>query len=521
MVITNNAMKRTLRPTFCLPLLAALLLFAGCEKDGLRRLPVRLQPFSSGTKVYLDNTLTPTWNDQDQVNINGTAETIDVPNSSVNVTTSDATLYACYPAAVVNSYHAASFDITLPTVQTYTVDASGHQCLAAPMAATGTDRLDFYNLCALVQVQVPAGMKVKYIDLATTDAAPLSGQGQVTFTGVTPAFAFTVGHTYPYTRLDCGNGVVRADNKFYITVPAVSGKRFTITLCVIDNGHTYRRSVTQRSAASLAVSQYGPAVLSFNLASMTDITPPTNALAEVFSLGASTQVYFSTGNLQYMASPATWRLAPTQYSTIGAANSNIAQDYTGWIDLFGWGTTGQTNCSDPWESSIEEGQYAINSNWRNIMDASHDWGINIGTGWRTPARSEWEYLINDRPDAADKKAAAVVNGIRGLLLLPDYWILPANCTFTTADTNRYTISQWTQMERYGALFLPAAGYRERTTIGSYNVFGRYWAADMSEDDGEHYCNAMKVLDTPNIDVAKIVRVSRARGSSVRLVKNRE
>ena len=67
-------MKRALRPTFCLPLLAALLLFAGCEKDGLRRLPVRLQPFSSGTKVYLDNTYTPTWNDQDQVNINGTAD---------------------------------------------------------------------------------------------------------------------------------------------------------------------------------------------------------------------------------------------------------------------------------------------------------------------------------------------------------------------------------------------------------------------------------------------------------------
>ena len=521
MVITNNAMKRTLRPTFCLPLLAALLLFAGCEKDGLRRLPVRLQPFSSGTKVYLDNTYTPTWNDQDQVNINGTAETIDVPNSTVNVTTSDATLYACYPAAVVNSYHAASFDITLPTVQTYTVDDSGHQCLAAPMAATGSDRLDFYNLCALVQVQVPAGMKVKYIDLATTDAAPLSGQGQVTFTGITPAFAFTVGHTYPYTRLDCGNGVVRADNKFYITVPAVSGKRFTITLCVVDNGHTYRRSVTQRSAASLAVSQYGPAVLSFNLASMTDITPPTNALAEVFSLGASTQVYFSKGNLQYRGSPAAWQFAPAQYIVLGADNSNIGQSYTGWIDLFGWGTTGQTNCSDPWESSIEERQYAINSNRMNNMDASHDWGANTisgTTGWRTPVRSEWEYLINDRPDAADKKAAAVVNGIRGLLLLPDYWILPANCTFTTSDTNRYNSAQWTQMQRHGALFLPAGGQRDGTAIALYNQQGWYWTSQVST---EYTCNVLRVLNMGNPGVVKNVTANRTFGCSVRLVKNRE
>lgn len=510
-------MKRTLRPTFCLPLLAALLLFAGCEKDGLRRLPVRLQPFSSGTKVYLDSTYTPTWNAQDQVNINGTAETIDVPNSSVNVTTSDATLYACYPAAVVNSYHAASFDITLPTVQTYTVDASGHQCLTAPMAATGTDRLDFYNLCALVQVQVPAGMKVKYIDLATTDAAPLSGRGQVTFAGATPTFAFADGQTHPYVRLDCGNGVVRADNKFYITVPAVSGKRFTITLCVIDNGHTYRRSVTQRSAASLAVSQYGPAVLSFNLASMTDITPPTNALPEVFSLGASTQVYFSTGNLQYRGSSPAWQFAPHQYSTIGAANSNIAQDYTGWIDLFGWGTTGQSNCQYPWWHVDDYRDYAVYSNLNHNMDATYDWGVRIGTGWRTPAQSEWEYLINTRTDAANKKAAAIVGGIRGLLLLPDYWVLPADCTFTTTDTNRYTTAQWAQMERYGALFLPAAGYRDVTTLYSVNTLGWYWS---SEVESSFNCKALKVLDTPNLGVAKTVSVSRVRGNSVRLVKNR-
>lgn len=515
-------MKRTLRPTFCLPLLAALLLFAGCEKDGLRRLPVRLQPFSSGTKVYLDSTYTPTWNDQDQVNINGTAETIDVPNSTVNVTTSDATLYACYPAAVVNSYHAASFDITLPTVQTYTVDASGHQCLAAPMAATGSDRLDFYNLCALVQVQVPAGMKVKYIDLATTDAAPLSGQGQVTFAGATPAFAFTVGHTYPYTRLDCGNGVVRADNKFYITVPAVSGKRFTITLCVIDNGHTYRRSVTQRSAASLAVSQYGPALLSFNLASMTDITPPTNALAEVFSLGASTQVYFSTGNLQYRGSSPAWQFAPAQYIVLGDDNRNIAEGYTGWIDLFGWGTTGQSECPKPWYTYSNTSEYVINNNLNNSMDASHDWGANTisGTrGWRTPSRSEWEYLINGRPDAANKKAAAVVYDVRGLLLLPDYWILPANCTFTTSDTNRYNSAQWTQMQRHGALFLPATGYRDVVTIHSVNEQGWYWSSERSNNTQSY---ALKVLDTPpSMVIVENVEVSRAFGCSVRLVKNRE
>lgn len=508
-------MKRSHRTI--LSLLAVALLFAGCEKDGVRRLPVRLQPFSSGAKVYLDANIAPVWNDGDQININGNAETVDVPNATVVVTTSDATLYACYPASAVNSYAGGRFDLTLPTVQHYSVDDSGHQCLTAPMAATGSDRLDFYNLCALVRVQVPAGMTVKYIDLATTDAAPLSGRGQVTFAGVTPTFAFADGQTHPYVRLDCGNGVSRADNQFYVTVPAVSGKRFMITLCVVSGGHTYRRTVTQRSAASLAVSQYGPALLSFNLASMDDITPPANALPEVFSLGASKQVYFSTGNLQYCASTATWRLAPTQYSTIGAANSNIGQYYTGWIDLFGWGTTGQSNCQYPWWHVDDYRDYAVYSNLNHNMDATYDWGVRIGTGWRTPAQSEWEYLINTRTDAANKKAAAIVGGIRGLLLLPDYWVLPADCTFTTTDTNRYTTAQWAQMERYGALFLPAAGYRDVTTLYSVNTLGWYWS---SEVESSFNCKALKVLDTPNLGVAKTVSVSRVRGNSVRLVKNR-
>ena len=505
-------MKRSHRTI--LSLLAVALLFAGCEKDGVRRLPVRLQPFSSGAKVYLDANIAPVWNDGDQININGNAETVDVPNATVVVTTSDATLYACYPASAVNSYAGGRFDLTLPTVQHYSVDDSGHQCLTAPMAATGSDRLDFYNLCALVRVQVPAGMTVKYIDLATTDAASLSGRGQVTFTGATPTFAFADGQTHPYVRLDCGNGVSRTDNQFYVTVPAVSGKRFMITLCVVSGGHTYRRTVTQRSAASLAVSQYGPALLSFNLASMEDITPPAGALPEVFSLGASTQVYFSSGNLQYRGWPASWRLAPTQYSTIGAANSNIGESYTGWIDLFGWGTTGQSGCPSPWAKYTTNNEYVLRSNSSYNMDATYDWGIRIGTGWRTPARSEWEYLINTRAGAADKKAAAIVDGIRGLLLLPDYWVLPADCTFTTSDTNRYTIAQWEQMERHGALFFPATGCRIGDFVDLYNQKGWYWASDGYSAD---WANSLRVLDD---GVAKTGGINRCRGSSVRLVKNR-
>ena len=65
------------------------------------------------------------------------------------------------------------------------------------------------------------------------------------------------------------------------------------------------------------------------------------------------KVIFSQGNLQYQASTGTWRFAENQYDYVGNAtlgnvyengvkcnNALISDSYTGWIDLFGWGTSG-------------------------------------------------------------------------------------------------------------------------------------------------------------------------------------
>ena len=62
------------------------------------------------------------------------------------------------------------------------------------------------------------------------------------------------------------------------------------------------------------------------------------ALSGLFSVSADKQVYFSQGNLQYQASTDTWRFAENQYDMIGNDNANVSSSYSGWIDLFGWGT---------------------------------------------------------------------------------------------------------------------------------------------------------------------------------------
>ena len=75
-----------------------------------------------------------------------------------------------------------------------------------------------------------------------------------------------------------------------------------------------------------------------------DTEPPMHPndyfTSEPFLVSATKQVRFSQGNLQYQASTNTWRFAETQYSIVGNANENISSSYSGWIDLFGRGTSG-------------------------------------------------------------------------------------------------------------------------------------------------------------------------------------
>lgn len=74
-------------------------------------------------------------------------------------------------------------------------------------------------------------------------------------------------------------------------------------------------------------------------------------LSGQFSVSASKQVYFSKGNLRYHCSSKAWSFATNQYDVVGQSNSNISSSYAGYIDLFGWGTSGNNNLM-PYETSL-------------------------------------------------------------------------------------------------------------------------------------------------------------------------
>ncbi|MBR5028018.1 MAG: hypothetical protein IKX51_02240, partial [Bacteroidales bacterium] len=107
--------------------------------------------------------------------------------------------------------------------------------------------------------------------------------------------------------------------------------------------------------------------------------------------------------------------------------------------------------------------------------------------WRTPTNAEFAYIFNQRPNAANKIALATVNGITGIVLLPDDWPgLPFGCTFRPGVTNWrdniYDGVFWTAMELRGAVFLPAAGYLHRVVpmhCHDQGLQGFYWSETAS------------------------------------------
>lgn len=333
----------------------------------------------------------------------------------------------------------------------------------------------------------------------TTYTVHVSSNGQTATANV------TVNVVKPPTNL---TATVQNLNNVYLTWtvanPATSYKVYRDNTLIQSNVTTthYTDSNLGAGTYSYQVSAVYQGVESpkSNMVQATISAPPTGVINGVFSVEPTTYVYFSQGNLQYKASTGTWRFATNQYDVIGSGNSNISSSYSGWIDLFGWGTSGW-NCGNtyyrPWDSNNSNGSlYGPPGNY-NLMGsyANSDWGYYnaISNGgnqthqWRTLTQSEWNYVFNQRNTTSGKRyAKAQVNGVNGVILLPDDWstsfysLSSYNSSGASYTSNVISSSNWTNyLEAHGAVFLPAAGYRNGTSVNDVGSYGFYWSASYS------------------------------------------
>lgn len=200
----------------------------------------------------------------------------------------------------------------------------------------------------------------------------------------------------------------------------------------------------------------------------------------IFSVSPTKKVQFSKGNLQYQASTNIWRFAEHQWDIIGDDNKNISSSYSGWIDLFGWGTG-----NNPTNSSTNNSDYSSFSDWGNNT-------ITNGKGsiWFTLTKDEWVYVFDQRNTSSGiRYAKAIINGVNGVILLPDNWnssnykLRQTNKAGSSYSSNRISQSDWTsKLEANGAVFLPAAGFRCTLGIIHAGSMGFYWSATYDDSD---------------------------------------
>ena len=193
-----------------------------------------------------------------------------------------------------------------------------------------------------------------------------------------------------------------------------------------------------------------------------------------FSVSSNDKVLFSKGNLQYNPVTKIWRFAEHQWDYIGEDNKNISQNYNGWIDLFGWGTG-----DNPTKTSKNSAYYTSFIEW-GTNTISND----VNNDWYTMTKDEWIYVFEKRNTTSGLRyVKAIVNGVRGVILLPDQWkssfynFNNPNESNKDYSCNRISLNDWmNRVEINGAVFLPASGYRSEQTIVCVGTHGYYWSA---------------------------------------------
>ena len=509
-------MKTRLLPLFLLTAFAVTTTFTSCTKEeSVTNEPApRVPEFTATMEAYADQQgktildgTTLNWFEYDLISIFG-AEGSGIYEVVPQNPPTTAHFFRLYGDDPGNAPYRAFFPQEL-TWDGSTIHLSSMQAKADnvnfPMyAESDNNQLAFKHLCGLLKLHLTKA-DVSVSTITVTASSMINGNYSINYNAGDPQLIYLDGGTNT-TFLTCHIPQSISDgNDFFIYLPAGDYEGLQIEIITTDGSYCVK---TANTTIPVRRSRYTSITLGENDLTFTPQPHHDNGeLPGLFSINANgDQVRFSQGNLQYNTSTQMWRFTERQYS--------ILEDYerftSTWIDLFGWGTG-----NNPTLTSTNPADYST----------FVDWGVNaISNGggvpnfWRTLSNTEWEYIVNTRTDASAKCGLATVNGVPGMVLLPDNWAMPTGLpAFNTAQNdysdNVYTVSLWTGMEAASAVFLPFSFYREGTEFRG-NSLANYWSSTPSQD-GKAYSMtfAIRYLSILNND--------RYMGYMVRLVRDNQ
>ena len=508
-------MKKTLVPFIALTAIAAMTAISSCNKEelGNTEFTATIESCSDQQGKTILNGTALNWESGDQVVIYGTAgagiyaATPQTPATTANFgrvsgNPGNAPFRAYYPPTLTTD----GVNINLPAAQTYVAGSINE----FPMyAESSNSHLAFKNLCGALKLHLTKN-GVNISSISVTANSEINGIYSVSYNTGDPQLVHCTGTGSNTTTISCATAQDISNGlDFFVCLPAGDYTGLVIELNTNDGQFCTK---TANTTIPVRRSHYTLITLGENDLNFT-AQLYSGALPGLFSVSATQQVHFSQGNLQYQASTNTWRFAEHQYDYVGSANSNINSTYSGWIDLFGWGTG-----NNPTLASINYRDYSTFVDWGSNAIIN---GGNAANQWRTLTQSEWDYLFNSRTNASSKWGTGIINGVSGLIILPDSWTLPSGCSFTAGFANSYgdwthnsyILAQWAEMEAAGAVFLPAAGNRIGIGVESVGDRGYYWSSSPDDEVIAYFMNFYSnYLNAANYG-------SRSSGFSVRPVQD--
>ena len=410
--------------------------------------------------------------------------------------------FAVFPASIVATdatnygQSGKALDVTLPSSYTLAeVNGTKTPCPMIATNATGSG-WTFKQLCGLLRLTVnniPASAKRLEIDFNGKKVqGAFSIASDVTPGASTIVTSATDGTDDIITITDLG--LSSWTDGMVLNLPLPTGEYAKVTVTAYSSSDIAILTITR------------PFKDSGNYTAARAKGRKLTASLPVFSVSASKKVTFAPGNLQAtttdLGTSWTWSFAEHQYDYIGDATHNpnsINSQLTstpgeskanGIVDLFYRSVTGN-------------GYGIITTSESSYYGASFiDWGVlTIGSYpanyWISLSEKEWNYVVGkDYPSrspsatvngiANARGTKAVVNSVNGFILFPDryegptanvgtdiVWGAGINSTGTSGWNTTCTLTGWNILEEAGCMFLPAAGYRNGSSLSEVGSYGHY------------------------------------------------
>ncbi len=500
-VETKNR-DRMKRIAFVLMVFTAALFTVSCQDDivkeqttgGPMTISAVAECVAVGTKVDLIYRYDALWHASDQIYVidasgNSSSFTLDsgagtaigsfkqdMPGVSF-----EGDVKAYYPASI-----ASGENLVWPSTQSGTQTIPMYS--SKTLSGEATENFSFKSLGAVLQIVFNStvtdvtlrSIEIKDGEKTMSGTFTIDGNGQATITATDKAGV----------TLDLGpegKALGKGANYFYIAIPAGNYKDLTLTFTGTDKGKFVmtggKLDIQHNTVGRLTLT--GSKYHFHTLPGVFAVSPGEDGTK---GTDDDVKVQFAPGNLRYSIATQIWSFFDNQYDC-GPATYDEGHDKE--ISLFTWGYGAWSTIPDTQEKLTYATEPGKSSKDFSSYD---DWGgrLQDERTWRTLTLDEWNYVIGGRPDYKKKFAHATVCGVKGLIILPDYFEDPMTNVgqkpFVPNDeetkgkgevfnNNIYALgSDWTAMEIAGAVFLPLNGLRNGTSINYYSESGNYWTS---------------------------------------------